>query len=104
MGGGWSQQVQAAQDCSGSSGRTNSQPPKHECTVLFAQVLFELVDRLEIGRELLFIEKNSPLAYDGWLADASTVVDLVTNTGLVAPIDSFIALDDSNIHWSDVTE
>jgi hypothetical protein len=67
------------------------------------QVLFEPVDTLEISRELMFIEETSPLAYDGWLADSSVVVDLITNTKLVAPLDSFVALDTS-IRWSDVTE
>jgi hypothetical protein len=35
--------------------------------------------------------------------DASMIVDVITNTKLVAPIDAFIA-HDSNIRWSDVTE
>jgi hypothetical protein len=74
---------------------------KHERTL--PQVVFELVDHLDIVRELKFMEATSPLAYDGWLVDGSVVVDLVTNTKLVAPVDSFIA-HDSSIRWSDVTE
>jgi hypothetical protein len=68
-----------------------------------AQVVFELVDNLDIERELEFIEKSSPLAYDGWLGDGSIVVDLLTNTHMVAPIEAFIARD-TKIQWSDVTE
>jgi hypothetical protein len=40
---------------------------------------------------------------DGWLASGAAVVDLVTNTKLVDPIDTFIA-SDTNIQWSDVTQ
>jgi hypothetical protein len=65
--------------------------------------MFELVAPEEISRELMFMEETSPLAYDGWLADGSVVVDLITNTKLVAPLDSFVARD-SKIRWSDVTE
>ncbi|KAG1655623.1 hypothetical protein FOA52_008837 [Chlamydomonas sp. UWO 241] len=67
------------------------------------KVILDLVDPLDIARELIFTEQTSPLAYDGWFVDGSAAVDLVTKTKLVAPIDSFIARD-SHIQWSDVTE
>ncbi|KAG1668621.1 hypothetical protein FOA52_001490 [Chlamydomonas sp. UWO 241] len=54
-------------------------------------------------RELLFIDKTSPLTYDGWLVPGSADVELVTSTKLVALVDSFIE-HDSIIQWSDVTE
>ncbi|KAG1659792.1 hypothetical protein FOA52_015893 [Chlamydomonas sp. UWO 241] len=67
------------------------------------KVIVELVDPIEIVSELMFVEQTSPLTYDGWFADGSAVVDLVTNTGLIAPLDAFIKRD-SSILWSDVTE
>ncbi|KAG1660713.1 hypothetical protein FOA52_014333 [Chlamydomonas sp. UWO 241] len=67
------------------------------------QVIFEFVDPRLIVREMKFSEQTSPLTYDGWLMPGSGVVDLVTTTKLVAPIDEFIS-HDSSIQWSDVSE
>ncbi|KAG1660668.1 hypothetical protein FOA52_006829 [Chlamydomonas sp. UWO 241] len=78
------------------------------CTAAFRestgyQVTFEAVDPRDMVRELVFSEQTSPLAYDGWILPGSAVVDLITHTKLVAPVDTFIARD-SSILWSDVTE
>ncbi|KAG1669631.1 hypothetical protein FOA52_010791 [Chlamydomonas sp. UWO 241] len=67
------------------------------------RVITEYVDHLDIIGELQFIEQTSPLAYDGWFVDGASVVDLVTTTTLVAPLNAFIT-QDSKIQWSDVTE
>ncbi|KAG1669976.1 hypothetical protein FOA52_016237 [Chlamydomonas sp. UWO 241] len=54
-------------------------------------------------KELIFNEHTAPLTYYGWFMDGLLVVDVITNTKLVASIDEFVA-QDSNIQWADVTE
>ncbi|KAG1678413.1 hypothetical protein FOA52_015180 [Chlamydomonas sp. UWO 241] len=67
------------------------------------KVIMEYIENLGLVQELQFVASTSPLAYDGWFVDGSAVVDLVTTTKLVAPLDAFIS-HDSVIEWSDVTQ
>jgi hypothetical protein len=82
-------------------GAVTLHPLKRECTA--SQVIYDVVDQLDIVNELKFMEETSPLAYDGWIVGSSVAADLVTNTKLVAPVDAFIA-HDSKIRWSDITQ
>ncbi|KAG1657236.1 hypothetical protein FOA52_000439 [Chlamydomonas sp. UWO 241] len=63
------------------------------------QVIIDFVALKDVVPTLISAE-NGPLPYDGWIADSSTFVDVMTS---IAPIDSFIREDDT-LHWSDVTK
>ncbi|KAG1669082.1 hypothetical protein FOA52_004001 [Chlamydomonas sp. UWO 241] len=67
------------------------------------KVIVEVIDHLDIVRELSFTDKTSPLTYNGWIIPGSAVSELILNTKLVAPVDAFI-VHDSKIQWSDVTD
>ncbi|KAG1658834.1 hypothetical protein FOA52_008259 [Chlamydomonas sp. UWO 241] len=65
------------------------------------RIIIDDVDYTEIVSELVFAENNAPLTYDGWIADASGVVDVMTSTSMLGPIDRFIQADDA-LNWPDV--
>ncbi|KAG1660559.1 hypothetical protein FOA52_002003 [Chlamydomonas sp. UWO 241] len=67
------------------------------------QVIADFVESTEVVSELIWAEKNAPLTYDGWVGDSSTVVEIITNTKMIAPIDNFIRAD-GVLQWPDVLE
>ncbi|KAG1660556.1 hypothetical protein FOA52_002000 [Chlamydomonas sp. UWO 241] len=67
------------------------------------QVIVDYVDLADVVPELIWAEKNAPLTYDGWVGDSSTVVEIITNTKMIAPIDDFIRADVA-LQWPDVLE
>ncbi|KAG1669680.1 hypothetical protein FOA52_002064 [Chlamydomonas sp. UWO 241] len=67
------------------------------------KVIVDYVPSDRIVSELQWADKHVPLTYDGWIADASTLMDTMTSTTMVAPIDSFIRADDA-LQWPDVIE
>ncbi|KAG1664272.1 hypothetical protein FOA52_009774 [Chlamydomonas sp. UWO 241] len=65
------------------------------------KIIIDDVDFQESVNELVFAENNAPLTYDGWIADAATVVDVISNTAMLGQIDSFIQAD-AALNWPDV--
>ncbi|KAG1677569.1 hypothetical protein FOA52_014467 [Chlamydomonas sp. UWO 241] len=67
------------------------------------KVIVDFVQSQDLLQELIWAEKNAPLTYDGWIADSTTVVDIMSNTKMLASIDSLIRADTA-LQWPDVLD
>ncbi|KAG1676528.1 hypothetical protein FOA52_000071 [Chlamydomonas sp. UWO 241] len=67
------------------------------------RVVVTYVDVTKLVSEVIWSGKNAPLTYDGWMADSSSVVDIIAQTDLLAPIERFL-LEDATMDWPDVTQ
>ncbi|KAG1668893.1 hypothetical protein FOA52_016062 [Chlamydomonas sp. UWO 241] len=67
------------------------------------KIITDWIEPAAIVSELVWTNKHAPLTYDGWISDSTTVVDIITSTTMLAPINSFIRADET-LQWPDVTK